>query len=602
MLAFPAALGLILCSAGETVLLDFYGDRCPPCRAMDPIVQQLIDQGYPVVRINVERQPDLARRFAVTSIPCFVMLVEGREVDRAIGQQPPQRLVQMLQRAAPAVPHPLSNQLATESRPASAAALEQPSPMSIAGAADPLRSVGGTTTPARSSGPTEASAALGALSTAGTAGSTNRRNPLPLPSSDPIDQRLLAATVRLRVVDASGISKGTGTIVDARGGYALVLTCAHIFRDSGGKGQIEVDLFGPLQGKTVAGRLIDFDLTNDVAILSIPLDAPATVARIAPEGYRVGPGDPVISCGCSHGADATLLRSRITAVDRYLNWPNLSIAGESVEGRSGGGLFTDDGLLIGVCNARDPQLREGLYSALPAVHRILDRNRLSFVYQTPPAAPSVEVRPPAIAASESGMPASAATPSLGASGGSRTNTAVAIPTAEEPRRMIADSRGAPADRVDRVGPALPAMDTDVNSLTPHEQAALQELRRRLREGAEVVCVVRPRNDPQAKSEVIVLDRVSPAFFQQLYAASRPQAPRASADSELARPSSVAPADTGMAETGAGRSAATIRPASASVAGGYKTTLPEAGPNDRRAPIAHQAIMEGDRSLVVRGQR
>jgi len=84
MLALPAVLGLIVCSAGQTVLLDFYGDRCPPCRAMDPLVQQLIAQGYPVQKINVEQRPEIARSFGVTSIPCFVMLVDGREVDRAV--------------------------------------------------------------------------------------------------------------------------------------------------------------------------------------------------------------------------------------------------------------------------------------------------------------------------------------------------------------------------------------------------------------------------------------------------------------------------------------------------------------------------------------
>ena len=47
---------------------------------------------------------------------------------------------------------------------------------------------------------------------------------------------LLAATVRLRVEDAQGRSFGTGTIIDARSGEALVITCGHLFRESKGKG------------------------------------------------------------------------------------------------------------------------------------------------------------------------------------------------------------------------------------------------------------------------------------------------------------------------------------------------------------------------------
>lgn len=579
MLALPAALGLIVCSAGQTVLLDFYGDRCPPCRAMDPLVQQLIAQGYPVEKVNVEQRPEVARSFGVASIPCFVMLVDGREVDRAVGPQSPDRLLQMLQRAAPspagpsrASPTAYDPSAASNSPPASSA---RPSPTGsgpvssgtgpdyapAAAARDPF----GSAAPAASG----STAGLPARPAAASAGLANGS------AADPGDDRLLAATVRLRVVDPTGISKGTGTIVDARQGHALVVTCAHIFRDSQGKGQIEVDLFGPTRGKTVPGRMIDFDLNNDVAVLSIEIDCPVAAARIAPQGYRVGPGDPVISCGCNHGADATLLRSRITAVDRYLNWPNVSIAGESVEGRSGGGLFTDDGLLIGVCNARDPQLREGLYSGLPAVHQLLDRNRLSFVYQQ---RGSVD----ALAAAPTSPPSSVAAP-------------VAAPSAapapsQQPPMVRAGSSSAAATASGAFPPPSNAAPVAPGELTPHEQAALEELRTRLRDGAEVICVVRPRNDPQAKSEVIVLDRVSPAFFQQLYAETRPQP-----DQPL-RPGNALAASGGASPTAmpvsmsSAASAAAPPPAPAAPLGGAMASAASSNTGDLHRP------------LLVRGQR
>ena len=63
-----------------------------------------------------------------------------------------------------------------------------------------------------------------------------------------IQQLALQATVRVRVTDPDGTSKGTGTIIDLHGDEALILTCGHIFRASQGSGQIEVDLFAPGQG------------------------------------------------------------------------------------------------------------------------------------------------------------------------------------------------------------------------------------------------------------------------------------------------------------------------------------------------------------------
>ena len=63
------------------------------------------------------------------------------------------------------------------------------------------------------------------------------------PRGNAAQQQALEATVRLRVVDATGVSHGTGTIIDVHGDEALVLTCGHIFRESQGRGEIFVELF-----------------------------------------------------------------------------------------------------------------------------------------------------------------------------------------------------------------------------------------------------------------------------------------------------------------------------------------------------------------------
>jgi len=303
-----------------------------------------------------------------------------------------------------------------------------------------------------------------------------------------MDAHLIAATVRLRIEDADGHSCGSGTIIDARAGKALILTCGHIFRDSQGKGKIEVDLFGPTPAARVPGTLLAWDEERDVGLLWIETPGPVEVARIAPPEYQVSSGDEVVNAGCNNGDDPTVRHNRVKSLDKFLGPPNLQVGGLPVQGRSGGGLFSREGLVIGVCNAADPQDNEGLYAALASLHAELDEADLSFVYQSqdgsqPARAPLVAVEPPP-------MPKEMPRPSS------------LVQLTESPAR----SDGPPARR---------ALNQQEPGLSGRELAALEEIRRRKAEGAEVICIVRSRSNPQAPSEVFVFDQVSPEFLDGL---------------------------------------------------------------------------------------
>ncbi len=92
-------LAAALAGSSDVVLLDFGADWCVPCRSMEPTIQRLHEAGYPVRRVNVDQSPDLARHFAVSPIPCFVMVKNGQEVDRVVGATSYDRLVQMFRQA-----------------------------------------------------------------------------------------------------------------------------------------------------------------------------------------------------------------------------------------------------------------------------------------------------------------------------------------------------------------------------------------------------------------------------------------------------------------------------------------------------------------------
>ncbi len=100
MLHLQAAL--LVCSlgaTGETTLLDFHADWCGPCREMSRTVDSLASFGYPIRKVNIDREPQLASQYGVTGVPCFVLLVDGQEQGRTVGVASFDRLKSMFTKA-----------------------------------------------------------------------------------------------------------------------------------------------------------------------------------------------------------------------------------------------------------------------------------------------------------------------------------------------------------------------------------------------------------------------------------------------------------------------------------------------------------------------
>ncbi|MFM9117488.1 MAG: trypsin-like peptidase domain-containing protein, partial [Planctomycetota bacterium] len=196
----------------------------------------------------------------------------------------------------------------------------------------------------------------------------------------PAMRAALQSTVRLRVEDAQGQSVATGTIIDTHGSEALVITCGHVFRESRGQGRIQVELFTPGAGPAVAGKLLDYDLQRDIGLLCIPISTTVPVSRVGVAKQEVRAEQPVFSIGCDHGERPRVMESEIVAINQFVGPPNYTATHAPSEGRSGGGLFTADGLLIGICNAADLADDRGLFAALPTIHWQLDRVGQARIY------------------------------------------------------------------------------------------------------------------------------------------------------------------------------------------------------------------------------
>ncbi|MBY5951291.1 thioredoxin [Algoriphagus marincola] len=65
----------------DAVLVDFYADWCGPCQTMDPIIAEVLDElggKIKLLKINVDKHPQLAQQFAVRSIPHYALFKRGK--------------------------------------------------------------------------------------------------------------------------------------------------------------------------------------------------------------------------------------------------------------------------------------------------------------------------------------------------------------------------------------------------------------------------------------------------------------------------------------------------------------------------------------------
>jgi hypothetical protein len=474
---------------------------------MEPIVGRLAAAGLPIRKIDVTRQRELSQRMGIRALPTFVAMIFGQPGPRIVGATSAESLQALFQQATRQAEQMAAQAATTAGDTSAITATALPAggstgrdaAWSAAGEAWPPATLLSKSAPVEPTVP-EPAGQRGAGQSLPSGVWTYARS-----TAD-----LLLATVRLRVRDSSGQSCGSGTLVDARQGEALILTCGHIFRESRGKGTIEVDLFGPQPAENLPGRLICYDLHRDLGLVVIRPPGPVVVARIAPAGTKLEKGMAVISVGCDHGNPPTARFSRITAVDKFVGAANVVASGLPVEGRSGGGLFTEEGLLIGVCNAADAAGAEGLYASLPAIQELLGQRNLEFIYAGSP--------PPALAA-------------VGGSSGEIPRKAPE-PVPDNLVPVSGAATGAPAQQLAAAAPAnqpsqephawrLPQHAPDgqptasASALTPAEEALLANLARQMHQGAELLWIIRSREGGAERGEVLSLDKCSPAFLARL---------------------------------------------------------------------------------------
>ncbi len=81
-------------------LVDFWAAWCGPCKVVGPIVDEVADEMKDeanICKLNVDQNPETARKYGIQSIPTIIIFKDGNPVQKLVGVKPKHAMIKAIQ-------------------------------------------------------------------------------------------------------------------------------------------------------------------------------------------------------------------------------------------------------------------------------------------------------------------------------------------------------------------------------------------------------------------------------------------------------------------------------------------------------------------------
>lgn len=83
------------------VLVDFWGDHCPACRQISPILRELAEErsDVKVVKVHAVENAAVSAKYGVRAMPTILVFASGSVRGQLVGARPKSAFIELVERA-----------------------------------------------------------------------------------------------------------------------------------------------------------------------------------------------------------------------------------------------------------------------------------------------------------------------------------------------------------------------------------------------------------------------------------------------------------------------------------------------------------------------